>query len=114
MRGARLFNELFVEETLPAPKLQKGRSKDLHDKRNEAIAARYYYYGTFYKLGYINAVESVANDFFLSAYTIPEIVTTQLSFIQSLKKQGATPRELAQRYPQFSWKVDALKFTANV
>lgn len=104
LRGSRLFNDLFPEH-LPTPRQRKGRSADLHIKRNEAIADRYYFYGTILNLRYEIVMKMLADDFFISVYTIPEIITKQLAHIQRLKKEHIPVKELAKKWPRFSWSI---------
>jgi len=103
LRGSRLFTDLFTD--LPAPRQRKGRSNELHARRNEAIADRYYFYGSYLNIRYEKVIQTLADEFFLSVYTVPEIITQQLAHIQKNKKNQVPVKELARKWPQFSWTV---------
>ena len=108
MRGSQTFATLF-ETNITQEVLQEasrpGRSAQLHSKRNEAVADRYYFYGCFLHYRYDIVIGMVADDFFLSPHTIPEIIAAHVNHIQKLKADKVCPKTLSKKWPQYSWQL---------
>jgi hypothetical protein len=102
LRGSlTLFADIF--ET-PAPKLvKKGRSSQLHDKRNECLVDRYYFYANFSDKRYSAIIEILSVEFFLSTVTIPELLQANQAQIRALKKQNPGKVWFKGKWPHLTW-----------
>lgn len=80
IRGTQILANLFNEPPA-APEtatMQKGRNGECIEKRNERLAARYYYYKTFTDKGYTAIIEQLSLEFDLTQETIPRIMQGSL------------------------------------
>ena len=102
MRGQRVFNELIKDSGLNA-NLTKGRSSNLIIRRNECLAARYFFYGYFRNLCYEEILRALVSEFFLSAHTISNIIMEQADNIGALKQKSPSMHYFQNRWPHMKW-----------
>jgi len=103
LRGQHTLFKDLLPDTLPETSTKKGRSSELHAKRNEAISARYYFYLSFTDMRYEKIVTTLADEFFLSPFTVPEIIQENLDYIKSLKQDQPSKRFFSVRWAQYTW-----------
>ena len=106
LRGSQtLFADIFTPE-VPALLKQrsKGRNSGLNEARNEAIVTRYWYHGSSIAgISYQQLIVKVANEFFLSPFTITEIIDANYLRLKQLKQQSPTVKQLREKYPHYCW-----------
>jgi len=104
MRGSNtLFSDIFIETaTEQTAKPSKGRSADLHQRRNELLINRYYYYG-IQKLRYDFILEKLSDEFFLSVITIPFTIAENYTILHKVKKEQPTKQALQKKWPHLVW-----------
>jgi|SRR6185312_16361955 len=101
MRGQNtLFADIF--DTPQLPRQKKGRSKDLHDLRNECLIDRYFYYGS-QRMSYSAVLETISREFFVSIYTIPYLIADHAAQLQRLKGEKPSPKYFREKWPHLVW-----------
>lgn len=106
IRGVHtLFKDLLPEEN-PASQIasKKGRSSELNERRNTCLSERYYFIvRNNPKMKYEAIIEQVANEFFISVHTVPDILSTNVSHIQKLKQLNPSPSYFKKRWAHLNW-----------
>jgi hypothetical protein len=103
-RGSALFASLFNEIELPViTKQRKGRSDKLNDNRNEALLARYYWYGRFTTNRYPIILTNLSREFYLSTRTIQDLIQEDYTILQRLKKEQPPLSYFKGRWPHIVW-----------
>lgn len=107
MRGSQsIFTNMFEEaQKVSVSRQRKGRSNVLHNARNEALIARYYFYCKFFenKLNYDYIISKLATEFYLSTVTIPEIITANTDKLSELKKEQPALKFFKEKWPYMVW-----------
>lgn len=106
LRGSQtLFADIFTPDVPVLLKQRtKGRNSGLNEARNEAVVTRYWFHGTTQPgIGYQRLIIKVAGEFFLSPFTITEIIDANYSLLKQLKQQGPTVKQLKEKYPHYCW-----------
>lgn len=109
MRGAlTLFSDIFCETTTPAEggllRQRKGRSSELDAQRNECLVARYYYTGRENpKWSYQSLLKEVASHFFISTYTLHDVLQDNYGQLIGLKKENPNKAYFAKKWPHLVW-----------
>lgn len=107
LRGSNtLFNDIFVMPV--AEKQRKGRSEFLISKRNEFLIDRYFYLGKTTGLRYELLIRIIADEMFLSAYTIQEILYDNSAKIQAVKKVSPSKKDLMRKWPHINWEAPVI------
>ena len=102
-RGSQtLFAEIF-ESTPGVAEQRKGRSADLHKKRNECLIDRYYFYGKFEEKRYSIILETLSHEFFISVVTIPDVISENVAQLQVLKREKPTEHYFKKKWPHLVW-----------
>lgn len=96
------FADIFEDE-LAKPKKHKGRGRELHNKRNECLIDRYYYYGKFEKLRYSIILETLSTQFFISHITISEIIDDNYQQLLDLKKKEPSIVYFKKKWLHLNW-----------
>jgi hypothetical protein len=102
MRGKSLFVEIFEPSAKPSNQ-KKGRSADLHAKRNECLIHRFFYYGKFTSNRYEKIIKDLSNEFFLSTVTIPEVIDDNYQQLIKLKEQQPPKSYFVKKWPHLNW-----------
>ena len=102
MRGQRLFDNL-IQESVADDSAQKGRSKLLVEKRNELLLSRYYYYGYYKNLLYVQILKFLEAEFFIAPDTIANIIQENTDFLQKLRKKELVLYSFRSRWPHLKW-----------
>jgi hypothetical protein len=104
MRGSRtLFADIFENDTPKAASQRKGRSADLHARRNECLVDRHYYYGKYYDKRYSAIVEILSKEFFLSQITIIEAMADNYGHFARLRKEEPPIKHFKEKWPHLAW-----------
>lgn len=100
MRGSNtLFADIFCEE--PSG---KGR-KTCTTLRNECLIDRFYYYSSKTPRPCYNDVINILSDeFFLSPFTIPEIISDNYSILRTVRQNQPSIRNLRDKWKHLVWK----------
>jgi len=101
-RSVKIFDEVF--QTLPADiERKKGRSAQLHNRRNECLIDRYYYYGKFTDKRYLDILDDLSREFFLSPVTIPDLIADNISMLTKLKAQQPSKSYFSKKWNHLMW-----------
>jgi hypothetical protein len=108
MRGSQLYNSLLFQEapvlTVVKPE-RKGRSEHLINRRNELIAARYWFYVKIQRKNYMDCLEALEQEMFLSQLTLTRIVTSMTDQLKTYQKQPPEVKVFAKEYPFLVWEA---------
>lgn len=107
LRGVSIIKKLFEEDTVmvsdePTPQ-RRGRSADLINTRNECLADRFYYHSIFSGLNYSICIDELVKEFFLSKFTISEIISDYTDYILQIRREERTIQELKKKWPNFNF-----------
>jgi hypothetical protein len=102
MRGQKTFNDIIRDSGLSGTG-RKGRNNTLLSKRNECLAARYYYYGHFKNKCYEDIMRLLMNEFFISPNTIVFLIQDQEEQLQTLKKKAPVLYFFQHNWPHLKW-----------
>jgi hypothetical protein len=102
MRGQKVFKELVGAQSLGAP-AQKGRNNKLVAKRNECLAARYYYYAFYRNMCYEEIIRQLVSEFFLAPNTIVNIIQDHTDVIRSLREKALVKYSFQTKWPHLKW-----------
>jgi hypothetical protein len=107
LRGTNtLFAEVF---DIPAvAKQRKGRSETLYSRRNDFLIDRYYFLGKTTGLRFELLMRIVAEEMFLSTYTVQDILFDNTAKIQAVKKLSPTKKELMKKWPHINWEAPVI------
>jgi len=99
----RLYYDLFNQADLEPV---KKRNHYIH-KRNKALVHRYYFHAIKCRKRFEDALEDLSEqEFFISETRIAAILQEDepYTLLKQLSEQEPDLKELANRYPQWSWK----------
>jgi hypothetical protein len=104
MRGSLvLFSNLFEQPVSTTQGRKKGRSSELHAKRNECLVDRYFYYLKFAEARYDIALQRLSEEFFISPFTIPDILNDNITMLRDLKKNNPSKSWFKSKWPHLNW-----------
>jgi hypothetical protein len=108
VRGHTFFKSII---DVKVPKQRKGRSIEFITKRNNCLIDRYLFYALATKDRYEAITMRLSEFFFLSQYTLAEIITDHSEQVIKLKKQYSVlpiaklQKEMQIKWPDYNWKV---------
>lgn len=113
IRGSQIsFKNVFYDEattpSLPHTKAN-GRSKELHDRRNECLLERYYFTGRITKQRYEAVIEKVAAEFFITDFHCSKIILQNNDKLISIKMKWKNEDDkkvlqaFTKKWPQLVW-----------
>jgi len=103
LRGQNtLFTNIFPSSIAPENNRQ-GRRNALIDKRDEALADRYYYYVHLKRSRYDDALLSLEQEFFITADTIGTRLTPYVDYLKQLTSTNVKVSMLRRKYPHLNW-----------
>ena len=102
MRGQRVYKEIIKGSGI-SNTIHRGRNNSLVSKRNECLAARYYYWGFYKNLSYEEILRLLVSEFFLSPVTIGNIILGQTEYLAAMKQKGPSLYYLQTRWPHLKW-----------
>lgn len=92
----KLFQE-FIEEDNRAPRDDKKR-------RDLALAYRYYYYVQVKKLRFIDVLDALSVEFYISPVRITDILQREVyDEMSSIMRRRPELKELKEKYPHTAW-----------
>ena len=104
MRGSlKLFADLTPQPQAIMSVSKQGRSAELHDKRNECLLYRYFYYLNFTDKRYSAVLDILSCEFFIAAYTIQERIDENYEKLLALKTENPTKASFQKRWPHLVW-----------
>lgn len=86
-----------------ADNLSKGRSKELLQRRNEAIVARYYYHNVVKRISYADTLATLVLEFWLTGYTISKVLEKRMEEVKQLRKDKPNKLALKKQFPMLPW-----------
>jgi hypothetical protein len=105
LRGQKVLFENILEEDSIQEEGRKGRSAELDTKRNQMIAARYYFYLTFTDKRYDSILKRLSDEIYLAERTISNILQEpeNMQYIRQLKNQKPSVEFFQENWRQFQW-----------
>ncbi len=102
MRGRKtLYQDLFIDKPTPS-----GDGKRLYlDRRDEALAHRYYFYANIVGYSYEACLLRLEEEFYLSSRAIIQRLDQNMDVLKSLIKTAPKLSEIKQKYPYYTWAV---------
>lgn len=95
MRGNTLHKRLF--EDTPVKERTKGRSAKFIQLRNESLLTTYYYLAKVKKVRYVDIIEKLSKIYFLSPYTLTELITANGEILKQLNESKPSGAELQKK-----------------
>lgn len=103
-KAQNIHSQIFGEQPQMQPDSRRGRSKRLHDRRNEAFIDRYYFEGRSNPSKQSDKlVEDVAEQFFLSTFRAYMLINEHLDRLLELKKLNPSVSFFQKKWPQYKW-----------
>ncbi len=99
---ARVSN-LFSKEVASVREGNAGRSRRLIDLRNTALCDRYYFHQKVKHYHYAKCVEELSNEFFISQIEITKILRNQQEYLNTLRNDPPTVKQLREKWPWMLW-----------
>jgi hypothetical protein len=105
MRGAQLlFSNLIQSDHLPQQKTSdKGRSKDLINKRDQKLLYRYYFYAQILRKQYGDILTILSDQFDLSNVRIIVCLSDKHQELKQIFAAKPSVKELSELYPYLNW-----------
>ncbi len=103
MRGTLSLFSNLIEQPAPPADRRKGRSVELHTRRNECLIDRYVYYLVFSDKRYESIIGILSNEFFLSPVTVPEVLQEHVITIREIKKSNPTKNYFSKKWNHLNW-----------
>lgn len=97
-----LFTTLFPTSVTPPDSDTKGERLFI-DKRDDALAYRYYFYVQIKRLRYDDCLLHLESDFFIGSRSIVLRLDSRKDLLKILIKQDAKVSVLKKKFPQFNW-----------
>jgi hypothetical protein len=110
MRGSQTLLLFCIDKPSEAAdssaRRKKGRSEILNKKRNECLAARFFFYLNFTDRRYDKIIADLSKEFFLSAATIPDVLTDNAVLLNELRINKPDKKYFVSNWPHLNWKID--------
>ena len=104
MRGQQAIFADYLDDFPPVMSVsRKGRSEELHAKRNEALVERYYYYLIFGDKRYNIILDILQNEFHIASYTIHERISENRTILDELRGKKPELSYFKKKYPHLVW-----------
>ena len=96
-----LFTNIFITDTPNTDR--KGQRNVLIDRRDEALAYRYYFHIEILRKRYDDALKDLENEFFITENVIVQRLTPYADYLRSMKVKNTKPIVMRKKYPWFNW-----------
>ena len=113
MKGQKIFQSVGSDLFGKVPERPKkpGRDQELFARRNKKMAARLYFYVTFYPMvKYEVIMRLMCEDFDLSAVRIAEVLEELDVELQRLKVRKPALEWFWERWPRMLWTLGKIEF----
>lgn len=101
-RGRRLFDQLVYDEKI-VKKAKRGRDLELVERRNKMLFYRYYYYSKIHKLTYVDVLDKIETEFYLSGRTISDLLQVNSGALKQIFSEKPDLKYLNKEYSFFNW-----------
>jgi hypothetical protein len=102
MRGNQAFTSLFPTGIEPKPD-QKGQRNVHLDRRDDALALRFYYYHHFERVRYDDILLKLEIEFFITPNVIAQRLNTRTDYMKELSRTQPKVTDLRKLLPFFHW-----------
>ncbi|MEQ8547620.1 MAG: hypothetical protein RIC03_06905 [Cyclobacteriaceae bacterium] len=75
------------------------------DRRNDKVAARFYYYGSLHRMSYEATLECLEKEFDISHSTLINIMKEKLHLLKQYEADKESLKNLSRKYPFYNWQV---------
>ncbi len=110
VRGSRSIYKDIFEAREPIEKCdaeRKGRSEILIKQRNTCLLYRFAYYVKVHDLKYVQALNKVSTEFFLSPRTITDLLQSETEALKQAREEVKNIKHLKTMFPFLSWEAKA-------
>lgn len=102
MRGVQAIVGLFPS-SIESKSENKSQRNFYLEQRDDALAARFYYYFHIKRLRYDDCLLSMENEFYITSRVISERVLLKGDRLKDLVAKATTGKQLAKVYPHYKW-----------
>ncbi|MES1223384.1 MAG: hypothetical protein ABUT20_48260, partial [Bacteroidota bacterium] len=106
-RGIKTFNALLFENaddiSTTKPEKSNGRNQELLASRDNFLLHRFYYKTKIQRKNYMDVLEDLMNETFISKYQIQKIINNNRDQILLIKKQQPPLKTLCEVWPHIKW-----------
>lgn len=100
MRGKQvLYDNIFPTS------LESAAKPDLKERRDDKLAARFYFYAHICRYRYEKCLTNLEHEFDISHTQIIKRLSLRTDYIKDLVNQGTTTKELSRLFPYYNWTV---------
>jgi len=102
MRGQQAITSNFPSAIEAKPD-QKGHRNVHQDRRDDALAARFYYHFHIRRLRYDDCLLEIEKEFFITTLYIAQRLTDRADYMKKLVKMDAKVTDLKRLFPFYAW-----------
>ena len=103
MRGQQAITAIFPKAIEPKPE-QKGHRNVHIDRRDDLLAARFYYYFHLKRWRYDDILSHMEyNEVFITTLVIAQRLTLRADYMKNLLEQNTSTNDLKKMFPAFAW-----------
>ncbi len=102
MRGYQVITSNFPTAVESKPE-QKGHKSVHQDRRDDALAARFYYHFHILRKRYDDCLTDMEAELFLTPLYIAQRLATKGDYMKQLLRQEADRNALKKLFPFYSW-----------
>lgn len=102
MRGQQAITSNFPSAIDPKPE-QKGHRNVHQDRRDDALAARFYYHFHICRVRYDDCLLLIEQEFFITTLYIAQRLSTRGDYMKKLVKMEAKTTDLKKLFPFYAW-----------
>lgn len=99
-----LFNDDIKKEVAAVPD-RRGRSEELHRKRNELLVSRHYYYTRIAELQYERTLKKLESEFFIAQFTIVKLIAANHDLLKKINADKPPLKYFRTKFPFLVWEA---------
>jgi len=102
MRGNTALTSLFP--TSVEGRLEKKGQRSVHlDRRDDALAARFYFYHHYIRKRYDDILLELEKEFFITPHVIIQRLNQRVDYLKELSRKKTKVSSLKKMFPFFVW-----------
>lgn len=102
MRGAQAIAGIFPSAIDTKPE-QKSHRNVFIDRRDDALAARFYFYFHIKRLRYDDCLLNMESEFFITSRVISERLVLRADYMKELINRETQAADLRKLFPFYAW-----------
>ena len=103
MRGHHTLYTSIFPSAVVVESPRKGQRNVHMDRRDEALASRYYYHAQILRRRYDDCLANLEQEFFITPSVIVQRLNEKQPYLKDLVSRKTTVSELKKLYPHFVW-----------